>query len=224
MTNHLVASGLMRDLVGFAEFIRGIETGIRRAWERAHEGHRRAAILRAYKLRHRWRGGDRRRLEELGVSPIGRARFDRITAARRRDRPVVRPYLSLAAAVRTTLETLVALGDPEHGAAHPPSPAEDDAVLAACGRSGLPGRVCGGTRPWSPRTFHSRRGGGGARVRSRGRLRAEARHGCTPEPARDGRPYLVPGRQRRRVREVDEDGGDARAPVHESGRDRGREC
>ncbi|WP_376100916.1 hypothetical protein ACE7GA_26730 (plasmid) [Roseomonas sp. CCTCC AB2023176] len=111
MTEHLVASGLMRDLVGFAEFIKGIETGIRRAWERAHEGHRRAAILRAYKLRHRWRRGDRHRLEELGVSQIGRAHFDRITAARRRGRPVVTPYLPLAAAVCTTLETLVALGD-----------------------------------------------------------------------------------------------------------------
>lgn len=111
MTDHLSASGLMRDLVGFAEFIRGIETGIRRAGERAHEAHRRAAILRAYKLRHRWRSGDRRRLEELGVSPIGRARFDRITAARRRGRPIVTPYLPLAAAIRTTLETLVALGD-----------------------------------------------------------------------------------------------------------------
>lgn len=111
MAVHLTTTDLMRDLFGLAEFIRGIEAGVQRAWERADHGHRRAAILRAYRIRHRWRGGDRGRLEELGVSPTGHARFERLTATRRRGRPVVAPYLPLAAVMTTTIEKLAALGD-----------------------------------------------------------------------------------------------------------------
>lgn len=87
------------------------------AWKTAERNHRRAARLKAYRLRRRWRKGDEGRLQAMGINEVARRRFSRIKQTKGLGRPVVPHYRPLGeqlAEMMRELDVLFSPSTPPH--------------------------------------------------------------------------------------------------------------
>jgi hypothetical protein len=64
-------------------------------WDSLRESHRKSELLKAYRLRYKWRKADIPKLRELGVGKVAEPRINRIQAAGGGGRGVIRRFQSL---------------------------------------------------------------------------------------------------------------------------------
>lgn len=87
-----VANVIMSFVVNVQRTIARVRQSLEASWKKAERDHQRAARLKAYRLRHRWKKGDEGRLQAVGISEVARRRFNRIKLMKGRGRPVVPRY------------------------------------------------------------------------------------------------------------------------------------
>ena len=109
-------SEFLSDLVAafqmFANALRWEIERARTALRAAEERDQRAAKLRAYKLRHRWNGGDEKRLRAVGADGPALQRLRRVKAVRPRGRPTVEFFLPLYQRLAMTMKIIEEFYDP----------------------------------------------------------------------------------------------------------------
>lgn len=72
------------------------------------EGHERAKLLAAYRLRHRWKAGDQARLRQLKLSPVAERRVLQLAG---RGRPVVTHVTPASTFLQKALDLMTALDE-----------------------------------------------------------------------------------------------------------------
>ncbi len=108
--NHLISDIVTAQS---ARPVHAIFGGIIFRWlEGEQNGHRRAALLEAYRRRRHWRKADIAKLRALGVSPAADRRLQRIESAKSPGRGVIRSYSPLGETLMAGITHLRAYYDP----------------------------------------------------------------------------------------------------------------
>ena len=89
------AAHVQRVVAHVADLVEETRKASEAAWQIAEHNCRRAALLEAYKVRRKWKKGDGRRLEALGISDAARRHLERAGQARVLGQPVVLNYRPL---------------------------------------------------------------------------------------------------------------------------------